>query len=384
MSEAHRRRPERRRASLISLAALLALVLALCLAACGGGDATGSGASSTSGDSTLASGGDVDYKVAVLNVGNATDGAYGQAVAEGAENASEQTGATVDYVGNLNTPDQYVSQGTSFAQAGYNLVLVGHGAMGPVVAQLAEKFPDTTFCHVVLPLPDEKAGLPDNTCYYYARGELGAFRAGALAGMVTKSDVVGANQALVFPGLTVQVNDFVLGVECTNPKAQVLTTVTNNDVDPSPTKTAAEAQIAKGADVLFGATGTAMAGVFQAAAEHPGVLAIGQYVDGAKSAPDVVLASTIVNFQELIPYFVEQAIAGKLPHEQVFGAGMKPKVGYLQFNDAVYGKLPAADKKRYEEIDAAIESEKIEVPGPDTAGEPGDYKKFNAKQLGCS
>ncbi|HKG04488.1 MAG TPA: BMP family ABC transporter substrate-binding protein [Conexibacter sp.] len=368
-----------RRRSLAILVLVAACLLALALGACGGSD---SNDDSTSAAGTTG-GAKTDYKVAVLSVGNKTDGSYGQSLAEGSAGAATKTGAKVDFVGNLNTPDQYVSQGTSFAQAGYNMVLIGHGAMGPVVVQLAKKFPDTTFCHTLLPFGRGMENPPRNTCFFFARGELGAFRAGALAGLISRSGVVGANQALVFPALNAQINDFALGVKCVNPRADVLTTITNNDADPSPTKTASEAQIAKGADVLFGATGTAMAGVFQAANDHPGTLAIGQYVDAAPSAPRAVVASTIVNYQDVVPYLVQQGIDGRLPQQQVLGSGLPIRIGYLKFNDPVYAQVSADQKAAYDKIDAAVESDAIKVPGPDRVGNPGDWRNVDVSTIGC-
>jgi len=375
----HARDTRRRRLGALALLAACALVLTL--AACGGSGKKDTGGTGTTGGGSAKH---VDYKVAVLSVGNKTDGSYGQSLAEGAANAAARTGAKVDFVGDLNTPDQYVAQGTSFAQAGYNMVLVGHGAMGPVVVQLARKFPNTTFCHTLLPFGRGMENPPRNTCFFFARGELGAFRAGALAGLITRSGVVGANQALVFPALNAQINDFALGVECVNRSARILTTITNNDADPSPTKTASEAQIARGADVLFGATGTAMAGVFQAANDHPGTLAIGQYVDAAPSAPRAVVASTIVNYQDVVPYLVQQAIDRRLPQQQVLGSGLPIRIGYLKFNDAVYGKVPAAKQAAYKKIDAAVESGKIGVPGPDRVGNPGDWRRVDVTSIGCT
>lgn len=377
----HARDTRRRRLGALALLAACALVLTL--AACGGSgkkDSDGTAATTGGGSPTK----HVDYKVAVLSVGNKTDGSYGQSLAEGAANAAARTGAKVDFVGDLNTPDQYVAQGTSFAEAGYNMVLVGHGAMGPIVVQLARKFPNTTFCHTLLPAGRGMENPPRNTCFFFARGELGAFRAGALAGLITRSGVVGANQALAFPALNAQINDFALGVECVNRNAKILTTITNNDSDPSPTKTASEAQIASGADVLFGATGTAMAGVFQAANDHPGTLAIGQYVDAAPSAPRAVVASTIVNYQDVVPYLVQQAIDRRLPQQQVLGSGLPIRIGYLKFNDPVYSKISAAKRAEYEQIDAAVESGKIAVPGPDRVGNLDSWRSVDVRSIGCS
>jgi basic membrane protein A len=360
-----------------------ALLTATTLVACGDDDSTtGTESPATTDTSTTAVAvAAEDVRAAILTIGNSTDGAFGQSLFEGGEEAADALGIKVDYVGNLFSPDQYVAQGSAFAEDGYDFILLGHGGVGQVAVQLAEQFPDTTFCMPTLPF--ELGELPSNTCFFFPRGEVGAFRAGALAGLITETDHVASNQSLVFPGLTMQVEAFRLGAECVNSSVRVSNAVTNEDVDPVPTKTASEAQIADGADVLFGATGPAINGMFQAASDSDGSLAIGQYVDSTGVAPDVIIASAIVNFQETIPYVIKQFINGELPSVQTIGLDAPIEVGYLVLNESLYGAIPSDVRHAYEEVADRISSGEIRVPTVDEIGQPGSAETIDVSALGC-
>ena len=355
---------------------VMAVAAALLLAACGSSDDTSDDAS------PQAAGAKSRGKVAVLFVGNKTDGSFSQAIYEGGQRAAKEDNVSVQSVGNLQTPAQYLAQGSSFAQAGYKFVLLGHGAMGPVAVQLAKRFPKTQFCVPNAP-PTGTAKLPANVCFFYPAGEVGAFRAGILAGLATKSGVVASNQGFNFPGINAQTQAFALGARCVNPKVKVLNTLVNSDIDPAVTKSATEAQIAKGADIILGTT-SAMPGLFEAAASHPGTYAIGQYVDASKVAPDAVLASSIVNLQQIIPYVIGQSLEGKAEQVSTFGVGAPVPVGLLKLNDQLAQKLPEDVRKRNDALQAQVTEGKFDIPSFDKIGSMGAAEKIDVASLGCT
>lgn len=322
------------------------------------------------------------FKVAVFSVGSRTDGSFGQAWADASANAARTTGAKVQWVGDMNTPDQYVSQGTSYAEAGYNLIVLAHGAMLPAGIQLAKRFPHTQFCVAPVPAPPPGAS-PKNLCIVDAKQEIGAFRAGMLAGLVTRSNVVASNQSLPVPAITRQVEAFQLGAECVNTHVRVLSVVTNDDTDPSVTRTASEAQIHRGADVLMGATGTAMAGMFDAAKQVPGTYAIGQYVVSTDAAPATVLASNIVDFQRVLPLLVAAAERGPLPAFHAYGLDSPVPVGYLAMNGPLYAKLPADVRAANARAQAALSSGKVRIPPVQQIEASGAAAKIDVASLGC-
>lgn len=344
-------------------------------------------ADASSGGATVASTGvkAATFKFVVLTVGSKTDGSFGNSWYAATENAIRKTGAEGQWVGGLLSPDQYFSQGSSYATAGYDLVIVAHGGMEQVASKLAEQFPTTQFCVAPIPAPTPGA-RPSNLCIFDAEQQVGAFRSGLLAGLITRSNVVASNVAYQFPALTRQVEAFQLGARCVNPKVKVLNVVTNSDADASVTLTASQGQIRRGADVLMGATGTAMAGVFQAAKGKPGTYAIGQYVDSTAVAPNVIIASNIPNFQDVLPLVVKQAMSGGLPKAwfKTFGLKSSVRVGYLAYNKKLYGRLPASVRAANERVQQRYTEGKIKLPSTAVIGTPGAAAKIKVKSMGCN
>lgn len=322
------------------------------------------------------------YRVAVLSVGTKTDGSFGQVWAEASAAAAVETTARVQWAGSLDTPNQYLAQGSSFATAGFDLVVLAHGGMTPVGVQLAQRFPNTRFC--VAPVPEPPAGAtPPNLCVFDAKQEIGAFRAGLLAGLATRTNVVAANQSLPIPAITRQTEAYRLGAECVNSKVTVLSVVTNSDTDPSVTRTATESQLRENADVVMGATGTAMTGMFEAAKQKPGTYAIGQYVDASAVGPETVLASNIVNFQEVFPRVVADAMRGPLPAFHAYGLDAGVPVGYLAMNEHLYATLPADVRAANDRVQQRLTNGEITLPKTGDIDTVGDAQKIDVTTLGC-
>lgn len=359
--------PARKRSLALAGAALALLVVPGCAAEPSSGSETG----------------DAPFTVAVLSVGTETDGAFGNAWSNAAKLAAEKTGADIEWVGNLNTPNDYISQGASYAAADYDLVLLAHGGMLPAAEQLAGEFPDTQFCVAPIPTVDEST-LPENLCVVDVRQEVGAFRAGALAGLATTTGTVASNQALPIPAITRQATAYALGAKCVNADVTVLNEITNNDSDPSVTKTASETQIREGADVLFGATGTAMNGMFEAAKQADGVYAIGQYVDSSAVAPTVVLATTILNVEEVLAAMVEDAQNGDLVPFRAYGLDGAVDVGFMLTNDELFSQLPEEVQQRFTEVQDAITAGDIQIPDTEQLIDETQAAAIDVRDLGCS
>ncbi|MGH2967474.1 MAG: BMP family lipoprotein [Solirubrobacteraceae bacterium] len=351
------------------------------LAGCGGSDAEPGGSDAEPAASAQGGG----FRLAVLSVGSGTDGSFGQAWVEATERTASALGdVETQFVGDLYQPDQYLSQGGSFGSAKFDMVMIAHGAMAPVALQLAKRFPDTTFC--VAPVPAEPSGdRPPNSCIIDAEQQIGAFRSGVLAGIATKSNVVGSVMSSDFPAITRQVEAFELGARCVNADVRVLNEQTNSDADAALAKTATAAEMRRGADVIMGATGPAMTGIFEAAKSRPGTYAIGQYVDSASVAPDVVLASNIVNFQEVLPAVVEQAVDGGLPdsHFEVYGIDADVPVGRLAVNEELMKDLSPDATAANERVQEAIGSGKIKIPPTSKIQKLGAARTIDVASLGC-
>ena len=230
------------------------------------------------------------YQVAVLFPGTSNDGSWGQAWSQGATAAGKKYNVKVTLVGNLNTPDQYLAQASAFGSKGYNLIIIANGGVGNADLQAAQHFPKTKFVQAPFEFATAAAAKarnePANLGHIDAEQQQGAFLAGALAGLITKTNKVASVNGYAFPALTRQPEAFSLGARCVNSKITFSQKYINSWDDTALAKAASQAFISNGADVLFSATDQAAQGMFQAAEAAPRpTYVIPSYFDSHKLAP---------------------------------------------------------------------------------------------------
>jgi basic membrane protein A len=107
---------------------------------------------------------------------------------------------------------------------------------------------------------------PNVVSYLFKENECG-FLVGAIAGYATKANKVGYIGGMAIPPVLRYEAGFRAGVKTTNPNAQVIGQYTNSFTDAALGKSAAQSQMALGADVLFHAAGATGNGMFQAICE---------------------------------------------------------------------------------------------------------------------
>jgi basic membrane lipoprotein Med (substrate-binding protein (PBP1-ABC) superfamily) len=104
----------------------------------------------------------------------------------------------------------------------------------------------------------------------------------------------------------VPVNAFVKGAKDVNPDVEVKVTYIESWYDPPKAKETALAQISAGADVIY----ADRFGPFEACKEK-GVFAFGQYVDQHDMATDVVVSSTLNQWDPCVRYVIDDWFAHK-------------------------------------------------------------------------
>src|SRR5919108_6041697 len=171
---------------ILALVAALA-VLALGVAGCGGDDEEGAETGAATGE-TETGGRAEDYRVALITTGALNNRSWANAWANGAKRAQEELGVQLRMVGNADAPDQYVTQGSSFASQGYDLLIFAHGAMHVPAVRVAKQFPDVEIVQVYQhpSLQDQKDKDPPNVGHVDPAQAHGTFLAGVLAGLMTK------------------------------------------------------------------------------------------------------------------------------------------------------------------------------------------------------
>src|ERR671933_678354 len=122
-----------------------------------------------------------------------------------------------------------------------------------------------------------------------------SYLAGMVAGALTKSGIIGTIGGTELPPVRSSFIAFVAGAKSFRPNVQVLSGYVGNWDDASAGKELALAQIRRGADFIFQNADAAGLGIFQAAKETPGVRVFGSNSNQNNVAPDVVIASVVID-----------------------------------------------------------------------------------------
>jgi basic membrane protein A len=364
-----------RKPFLAAAAVLVAAAIGLGTSACG--DDAESGAAATGGSSTAAP---IDYSVALLSPGTCNDGSWSQATCEGLDAAVAEFGVTI--AGNaeeLLTPDEYTQQANAFAKEGANLVLLANGSVPQSLKAVAKANPDVTVCQAAATLPP--AEMPANGCTYDPEQQEGAFTAGYLAALTSRTGKLGVIGGFAFPALTRQMEGFTLGARYARPDIEVQQVYINSWTDVNAAKAAARAQYADGVDIVFSATDSATQGIFAAAQEKgEGNYVIASYFDSHDQAPDVVLTSVLYNLQGVTKEMVRRGVGDEITPEN-YTFGLDFGVGELAPFYGLESAVPEEARTKLQELVAAIKDGSVTVPGTDVLGKKGSGSSIDPATL---
>ncbi|MFD2182812.1 BMP family protein [Rhodoplanes azumiensis] len=292
-------------------------------------------------------------KVAALFAGKIDDRGFMQAGHAGLKLAAAVVSADLDVTQNVPPqPEALATALRELAQKKPDLV-VAHGGQNNAAAKVvATEFPDVAF------VVTQGNVTGPNLASYEVLQEQSAFLAGALAGLITKTGVVGHMSGIrVVPGLKGRAG-YAAGVAHTNPTAKLLTNFSGNQDDDALSKKVATAMIAAGADVVFTMLNAGRMGAVEACRET-GVPQIGNVVDWTTIVPDVFIASACADSGRAVFQAVADKAAGR------FAAGHIRQVG-LDTPEAVRltmaPRVPEDVRTRIAAIAAEIVAGRLAVP----------------------
>jgi basic membrane protein A and related proteins len=229
--------------------------------------------------------------------------------------------------------------------------------------KLARQFPDVAFAGVDY-APTDPAAIPSNLAGLRFREHEGSFVVGAIAGLTTKSKVVGFVGGMKIPLIRKFEAGYEAGVKHVCPTCKVIGAYAGTEpkafADPTLGQELASAQFDRGADIIYHAAGKTGAGVLSAARERR-KLAIGVDSDQFHEAPCCVLTSMIKRVDVAVHKVVGDVVAKR------FEGGVRELglaedgVGFV--SDANNARLLPADvAARARAISADIIAGKIRVP----------------------
>ena len=228
------------------------------------------------------------FKVAVLLTGPINDDGWNQSAWEGVERIGAELGASTAKVESLDK-SAFEESFRQFAADGYDLIFAHAYEFQDAALRVAPDYPKTTF---VVIAGDRAAA---NVGAVHFKLEDATYVLGALTAKLSDTKVAGMIGGEEIPSLAPGFEGFVNGAKSVDPSFTVVTKYVGSWNDVALGREHAEALIEQGARFLFQNADKAGLGVFQAAAEHPGVWAFGSNKNQNDVVPGAVLASAVLD-----------------------------------------------------------------------------------------
>ena len=231
--------------------------------------------------------------------------------------------------------------------------------------EVAAENPDVKFLYLA-----EAIDGVDNIMSVAYRENEAAFLGGALAGMMTKTNNVGAVMAV---GETLQYRyqfGFSAGVKAVNPDCEIQSAFTNSYTDVGQGSEVAKIMYNKGADFIGTYAGACNLGVFNAAKDAGD----GKYCLGAANGqfdkmPDKIVASVVKPADQAILSIIKGYMeTGEFDTSKPMSLGLKEGGVKLLFtnNDELLKTVPEDVMSAIEDLTAKVESGEIKVPADES------------------
>lgn len=300
----------------VSWGLILVLIVGLILAACAApvaAPAGGGQAAATEAAAEAESAGPI--RVALLMPSTINDISWSQSMYVSLKELQDELGADkleIAYSENMfNVPDAAAAI-RDYASSGYNLV-IAHGAQyGDSLMDIAPDFPDVSFAWGTTTRTGKDQGI-ENIFAYEPRGDQAGYVTGVLAAKLTKSKIIGLVGPVDAGDAKLHVDGFLAGVKATDPDVKVNVSFTGSFGDTALAAEAANTHIRAGADVLTGSAQQVVGAI--GVAKENGVPWLGVQADQSTAAPEIVLASAIYDWTQLLRDIIAMREAGTMGGE---------------------------------------------------------------------
>ncbi|WP_419176267.1 BMP family ABC transporter substrate-binding protein [Desulfosediminicola sp.] len=282
-----------------------------------------------------------ETKVGFVYVGPIGDHGWSYQHNQGRLAVEKELGVKTSYVESVSEGADAERVIRQLASSGHDLIFTtSFGYMNPTV-KVAKQFPNVKFEH------STGYKRADNVTTYSARFYEGRAIIGAMAGKMTKSNVVGYIGSFPIPEVIRGIDAFTIALRKVNPEATVKVVWVNSWFDPGKESDAAKTLIDQGCDIISQHTDSPAP---LQVAEQRGVYGFGQASDMIKFAPKAQLTAIVDNWD---PYYIERTKAvmdGTWKSEDTWDGLSTGMVKMAPFGDAV----PEDVRKMAEEIKQSI------------------------------
>jgi basic membrane protein A and related proteins len=289
----------------------------------------------------LAGSASAETKVGFVYVGPIGDHGYSYQHDQGRLAMEKALGVKTTYVENVPEGADAERVIRQLAASGNDIIFTtSFGFMNPTI-KVAKNFPKVKFEHAT------GYKRAKNVSTYSARFYEGRVILGTIAGMMTKSNVVGYIGSFPIPEVIRGIDAFTLALRKVNPKAVVKVVWVNSWFDPGKEGDAAKALIDQGADVITQHTDSPAP---LQVAESRGVYAFGQASDMRSYAPKAQLTAIVDNWSNYYIERVKAVMDGTWKSGDAWYGLKQGMVEMAPYGDAV----PADVRKAADEVKQSI------------------------------
>jgi basic membrane protein A len=245
-----------------------------------------------------------------------------------------------------------------FCEQGKDVIInFGFGCID-VVNRLAREYPEITF----ITIDAVTDSLPNVRNITFKEHE-GSFLVGAIAGLMTKTNVVGFVGGMENDMIKGFNAGFAQGVKAANPSCQVLSAYCGATVqafaDPIKGKEIALSHYDMGADIVYHAAGGSGQGVFEAAIAR-NRWAIGVDANQQSEAPDNIITSMLKRVDTAIELSLTEIAENRFEAGLTVYGLKENGVGYVN-DETNAGKIPADVVSKVEELKQKVLAGEITI-----------------------
>lgn len=329
----------------------VALFLAGLLAGCGAPQASAPATTGSAAGAAAPAG--KQLKVALLTPGDINDQGWNQLAYEGLQAVEKQSGAKTAHQVTKSAADQQPAL-RDLADDGYDVIFCHGFEYGDRVKALAPRYPKTKFVVV-----GGNVKQSPNVATLVPKLEDATYLLGMVAGGLSKSGTVGLIGGMKLPVIASTFTAFEQGAHAVNPKVKILTNYVGDFENQNAAKEAAKGMIAQGADVLFHNADQAGKGMFNAAEESK-VLCFGSNRNQNNVAPDVCLASAVIEMPQAFEDVVKSVQDNTFKPDFV-ELNAAHKTIMVEWNDKLKAKIPPALMQKVLAAQKQIESGTLKI-----------------------
>lgn len=305
-------------------------------------------------------------KIAYLANGSMGDKSFFESAHNGVKEVEALYGAKVNAIEIGIDRSKWEPALLDASEAGYDLIIIGTFDMEEPLMNVAPLYPDQKYVMFDFGLDFAAGDFSNVYCMTY-KGNEGAYLAGTLAALMSKTDVIGFVGGMDIPLINDFLVGFIQGAKEAKPEIKVLTSYVGDFNDPAKAKELALAQYNRGADIVLQGAGNSGLGALDAAKEK------GQFIIGTDSdqallfkdtdpaKADLILTSQLKRVDKTVVRAVDLFIKDELKFGETEVLGLKEGAVELAENE-YYEKLVSQEiRDKISEIGTKISDGSIAV-----------------------